>query len=146
MKYWGYLAAKLIGAAALLGFLWPQIRRSLPDADKFRRHEYYQMGDNLLWYTLGVYLFWLFAAGLLYLIIRDQRYRCRTCLRKLRMPIARGSWSRLLIGRPHTEYICPYGHGTLKVPEIHITGNEPHAWAEHKDIWKELETLSAGKD
>jgi hypothetical protein len=76
----------------------------------------------------------------------DQKYRCRTCARKLMMPVMRGSWDSMLrLGRPHTEYICPYGHGTLKVPELQITGKEPIDWAEHQDMWKELEELHSGK-
>jgi hypothetical protein len=51
----------------------------------------------------------------------------------------------LQVGRPHTEYICPYGHGTLKVPELQITGKEPIDWAEHQDIWRELELLDTEK-
>ena len=63
------------------------------------------------------------CAGVLYLIIWDQRYRCRVCLRRLRMPIETGSWGRMLqFGRPRIEYICPYGHGTLKEDELQISG------------------------
>jgi hypothetical protein len=51
----------------------------------------------------------------------------------------------LLSGRPHTEYICTYGHGTLKVPDVQFTGKEPIDWAEHQDIWKELELIDADR-
>ncbi|MBV6432674.1 MAG: hypothetical protein IANPNBLG_02816 [Bryobacteraceae bacterium] len=140
MRYWGYFAAKLIAIVALLSAVWPVFRRLLPAPQPFLYEHLDQMGHDL-GYTALVYGFWLAAAGLVYLSVLDQKYRCRTCLRRLRMPIARGSWSRLLTGRPHTEYICPYGHGTLKVPELHLTGKEPNDWAEHQDIWTELELL-----
>jgi hypothetical protein len=82
---------------------------------------------------------------LVYWIAWDQRYRCRTCLRRLRMPMATGSWKNMMfLGQPRTEYICVYGHGTLKVPELQLTG-EPSDWQPHDDIWKELESLEAGK-
>jgi hypothetical protein len=82
----------------------------------------------------------------MYFIVQDQKLRCRTCNRKLRMPIAVGSWASMLrFGRPHMEYICPFGHGTLKVPELQITGKEPVAWDEHEDMWRELELLETGK-
>jgi len=92
-------------------------------------------------------LFFFFCAGLIYLIVWDQRYRCRTCLRWLRMPIIRGSWpNMLLFGQPRIEYICIYGHGTLKVPEVQITGANSSDWEPHDaDIWKELEALEAGR-
>ena len=69
------------------------------------------------------WLWFLLCCRHLYLIIWDQRYRCRVCLRRLRMPIETGSWSRMLqFGRPRIEYICPYGHGTLKEDELQISG------------------------
>ena len=59
--------------------------------------------------------------------------------RRLRMPVRIGSWSRLLtIGRPGTEYICPYGHGTLTEPELQIAGAEDAEWKPHNDLWEEL--------
>lgn len=143
MKYWGYLAAKVAGLVVFLSALWPLVRRLLPKPDAFLHLSpmWHDLG-----YTAGVYAFWMVAAGLAYLVIWDQRYRCRTCARRLVMPITKGSWSRMLLfGRPHTEYICPFGHGTLKVPELHITGKEAPDWAEHQDIWTELETLGSDK-
>ncbi|MBI3679572.1 MAG: hypothetical protein HY235_04170 [Acidobacteria bacterium] len=145
MKYWAYFAAKLVAVAALMRGLWPLVQRLLPEPEPFLMADLHPMGHDL-GYTLGVYGFWLIGAGLLYLAVWDQRFRCRTCLRRLRMPIARGSWNHmLLLGRPHTEYICLYGHGTLKVPDLHLTGKESPDWAEHRDIWTELELLDAGK-
>ena len=75
---------------------------------------------------LALMLCFLLFAGALYLIVWDQRYRCRVCLRRLRMPIETGSWSRILLfGRPQIEYICPYGHGTLREDDLHISGCRP---------------------
>lgn len=145
MKYWGFFVAKLVAAVALLAALWLPVEALLPKRSNFWNTSLHPMGHDLF-YTAVVYSFTLLGVGLLYLVILDQRYRCRTCLRRLRMPISRGSYTRmLLVGRPHQEYICPYGHGTLKVPELHITGKEPNAWAEHQDIWKELEELGTRK-
>ena len=91
-------------------------------------------------------VFFSFSVGLLYLVIWDQRYRCRTCLRRLRMPVSTGSWpNMLLIGRPRTEYICIYGHGTLIVPEVQLTGGPSSDWEPHEDMWTELESIEAGK-
>lgn len=90
-------------------------------------------------YTFALILYGLFCVGLVYAIIWDQRYRCRTCLRRLRMPIATGSWKNVLLGPPRTEYICVYGHGTLKFSELQITGRQQPDWQKHDDdIWKEL--------
>ena len=92
-------------------------------------------------YTFVVLLWFLLCAATLYVIVWDQRYRCRVCLRRLRMPIVTGSWSRMLqFGRPRIEYICLYGHGTLKKDEF--VGDAEWAgaeWTPHSDdIWDEL--------
>ena len=106
------------------------------------------MGDPFvtdLSYTFIMLVFWLFGAGLLWLIVLDQRYRCRTCLRRLRMPLHTGSWTHVLFGAPKTEYICLYGHGTLKVDELQITGHQNPDWKPNEDIWKELYSLEETK-
>ena len=61
--------------------------------------------------------------------------------------VSAGSWpNMLLFGQPRTEYICLYGHGTLKVPEVQITGPHGPDWEPHdEDIWKELESLEETK-
>lgn len=135
MKYWGLLAAKSVAAAVILGAVWMGITWLLPPPHLYR----------------GQYLFfdpsWILAAGftsllsgvLVYLCILDQRYRCRVCARRLRMPVLIGSWGQMLqLGRPRVEYICPYGHGTLRVEELQICGLEPANWERHGDMWEEL--------
>jgi hypothetical protein len=51
----------------------------------------------------------------------------------------------VLLGAPHTEYICPYGHGTLSVAELQITGHQEPDWEPHEDMWKELVSLEESK-
>jgi hypothetical protein len=122
MKYWLYFLAKLLVSAAIVGLLQLTLVHYYPFA------------------TMGV---WLVAAGLLFVTIRDQRRRCRNCLRRLIMPIARGSWGNMVVlGRPKTEWICPFGHGTLSIEELQITGRQSPDWQPHDDnIWKELESI-----
>ena len=138
MRYWAYFAAKLGAAAAvlygllqLLNLLWPQSLNTLSYAPARFVYD--------LPYTLAVMLWFLFCCGAGYVVIWDQRYRCRVCLRRLRMPVETGSWSRmLLLGRPRIEYICPYGHGTLRLPELQISGLENPEWNAHGEMWEEL--------
>ena len=137
MRYWGYLAAKLAaGAAIAYGVDWA-IHWLYPDPGLFLHKEQPDFAQYLA-YMFTMLAYFLFCVGLLYLIIADQRYRCRTCLRRLRMPVATGSWTHILLGPPSTEYICTYGHGTLKVPELQVGGPHPPDWQAHEDIWKEL--------
>jgi hypothetical protein len=63
------------------------------------------------------------------------------------MPVETGSWGQMLeLGRPRIEYICPYGHGTLKEEELQISGLENPEWTPHNDLWDELCASSRGKD
>ena len=118
MKYWGYLLAKLAGAGLGIWAAWSAIAWCFPRSISFKgnaRFEGYELPafTHDLGYTIAMMVFFSFCVGLLYLVVWDQRYRCRTCLRRLRMPLLTGSWpNMLLIGRPRTEYICIYGHGT----------------------------------
>ena len=101
-------------------------------------------GDRYLAINLALMLWFLFGAGMLYLVVYDQRYRCRVCLRRLRMPVETGSRGFMLqMGRPRTEYICSYGHGTLKQEEFQTSGLENPEWTAHSgDMWEELYAAS----
>lgn len=145
MKYWAFLAAKLLAAFGLLYGIHAVIRAVYPPPEVFRDVLPEQFMTDLP-YTFVMLGFWLLGAGLLWAIVWDQRYRCRTCLRRLRMPVQTGAWNHLLMGAPRTEYICFYGHGTLRVDEFQITGHHEPDWEPHTDnIWKELYELEAKK-
>lgn len=146
MRYWGYFIAKLAAAAMLMLAARSVIRMLFPRPAIFLDQPLEPFLHDL-GYTSAMMLYFFFCAGLLYMVVWDQRYRCRTCLRRLRMPVIRGSWpNMLLFGQPRIEYICIYGHGTLKVPEVQITGAGSSDWEPHdEDIWKELEALEAGR-
>ena len=144
MKYWLYLAAKLVCAAvAMCTLQWELVRyypAPPPPLARFGQAQPLFIHDMLFTFlTLGV---WLAGAGLFYAIVWDQRRRCRTCLRRLIMPVASGSWGNMVIfGRPKTQWICGYGHGTLSIEELQITGRQAPDWQPHNDdIWKELES------
>lgn len=151
MRYWAYLAAKVLlvcavfgGLIALLNYWWPPELQILAHQYAYVPPRFgYSLGYTFA--TLGLFL--LFDAAL-YFVWWDQRLRCRTCLRKLRMPVETGSWSRMLqFGRPRIEYICPYGHGTLKQEEVQISGIENPEWKSHSgDIWEELAASSKETD
>src|SRR5581483_9735196 len=146
MKYWGFLLLKLAAGAAVMRLVWGAILLGFRTPVLYLGLEQKPFGHDL-GYTSAMLGFFLLCFGVLYLIIWDQRYRCRMCLRRLRMPVSAGSWpNMLLFGQPRTEYICLYGHGTLKVPELQITGSTAPDWEPHdEDIWKELESLGASQ-
>ncbi len=149
MRYWAFFTGKVAvagsGAYVVLWALnrfWPSGQGFLGYAPRF---------GNDLWYTLAVGIWFLLCCGALFLCVQDQKYRCRVCLRRLRMPIETGSWSRMLqLGRPRIEYICPYGHGRLNVQELQISGLENPEWTPGAEMWEELCASSrasgSGKD
>jgi hypothetical protein len=137
MRYWAYLIAKLVVAAGLIYGFGCLINRLLPPQKAYIDGGRFPASHDML-VNIAMMLLALFAIGITWLIIYDQRYRCRTCIRRLRMPIQTGSWTHVLLGAPRTEYICIYGHGTLKVAELQITGRQLPDWEPHEDMWKEL--------
>lgn len=144
MKYWGSLAAKLLAAGAAITLMFAALDELLRPEPLFQVLDR-PFGSDL-GYTITMMFFSWIAAAVLWAIVWDHRYRCRTCLRRLRMPIATGSWGmQFLMGRPRTEYICPYGHGTLRREELQITGHTEPDWQPHEDIWKELLSFEESK-
>jgi hypothetical protein len=145
-RYQGFLLLKLAGAALGSACAMWFLNLFFEPATPWFHWNKYQFCYNLPYTTLAGVWF-LFSYGLFYLAFWDQRYRCRTCLRKLRMPIETGSWGYMLqLGRPRIEYICPYGHGTLNVDEVQISGKVQPVWTEHGDIWDELFTARNDSD
>jgi hypothetical protein len=144
MRYWGILVAKLVVLAGFLYAVWQGLYALYTPPEEITRWGHSPFSHDLNWTTV-MFFYNLLAQGLLFLVILDQRYRCRTCGRRLRMPISTGSYGQMLLkGRPKTEYICAFGHGTLKVPRLHVSGHEPADWEPHdEDIWKELYALDA---
>lgn len=128
----------LIGAFQY-GVLW-LLNAHWPVQTLFRVYRAPRFGYDL-GYTLLVGLWFMLGSALVYLAWRDQTHRCRVCLRRLRMPVETGSWGSMLqFGRPRIEYICPYGHGTLKESEIQISGLENPEWEPHPDMWEQLKS------
>jgi hypothetical protein len=149
MKYWSYLAAKLVLAFAVTYVLeqallnvYPDPPKPLPKFGPPQPLFLHEMMFTFITLAIG-----LIGAGLFALAFWDQRRRCRTCLRRLIMPLHRGSWGHMVIfGRPQTELICKFGHGTLRIDELQITGRQMPDWCPHDDdIWKELESYQSHK-
>lgn len=140
MRYWLFFVGKLAVAAAMSLGLLHALHSLWPAPQDFMR-AYPPVFGHDLGFTLAMGVWFLVSWGLLYLAIWDQRYRCRVCLRRMRMPVQTGSWSRMLqLGQPQIEYICPYGHGKLHVAEIQFAGKQTPEWAAYRDMWEELTT------
>lgn len=146
MRYWGIFVLKLSGIALLIVGLWRSLLLLLPAPSAFLYQHFRPFGRDLTW-TVVILLVFLLATGLVYLAVLDQIFRCRKCGRRLRMPVLRGSYSRMLQeGRPKFEYICPYGHGTLSVPGTHFHGRDPRVWQANKGLWETLLAADRGRN
>ena len=144
MKYWGYFLAKLTAVAGFLWGVWVALASVWPQPEPvFIQKQLVQLNPfgTHLGYTAAMMGLWLLTVGLVYLVFLDQRFRCRSCLRRLRMPVSYGEWDQILMGRPRTDYICPFGHGTLRVPELHLASPELVKWKPIDNMWKELEDI-----
>jgi hypothetical protein len=145
MRYWALLTAKLAIAGSVSYGMLEAINAYWSSPLWFYGVRASRFGVDLA-FTMAAGVWFLLSVGLLYLCVWDQRYRCRVCLRRLRMPIETGSWGRMLqLGRPRIEYICAYGHGTLKEEELQISGIDNAEWTESGDMWEEL-CAAASKD
>jgi hypothetical protein len=137
MKYASWLAAKLLAVCLILLGFWAALNWLFPPA-YWWPHNWPRLGRDLS-YTVAVGALVCVACGLLYLVYLDQRYRCRVCVRRLRMPQPEGNFSSVWLGgTPYTEYICTYGHGKLLVPDVHLASARRAKWTPIKSLWEDL--------
>jgi hypothetical protein len=143
VKYWSYFAVKLALAAGIMRAVWQLMFLLLPEPETFLRQKVSRFPQDLSW-TTAFLLWWLLSIALIFLVVWDQRRRCRECLRLLRMPVEHGNWGlALLFAPPRMERICPFGHGTLEEPEVHVSSTQGAEWRRHGDMWEELDELES---
>jgi len=95
-------------------------------------------GTDLLTEPLSTWLFLMASMGVFTWSIRDQRKRCRVCLRRLGLAAQVGCPGCLLLNWAGTELVCVEGHGMLHVPEMVSCWNEVDQWTALDDSWIEL--------
>lgn len=140
IRYWLWLAVKLGIAGLIVVGVWTVAGWVIPPAPGGLLAGYPRLGSDLA-YTLAVFVVGFIAFLLGWWCAVDQVYRCRVCVRKLRMPLAEGNYGRVMReGVPHTEYICTYGHGRLRVPDVHVSGSRAplFRWIAYRSLWEDL--------
>ena len=87
----------------------------------------------------GTAFYWLLVVGALAVrwALSDQRKRCRTCLRRLEMPVRIGEGGRMLFEPNGNEMACPSGHGVLFTEEGGLAERRDH-WRRLDASWREL--------
>jgi len=89
----------------------------------------------------GEYSMWLFlplAIVALSWSARDQQRRCRTCLRRLELPVEIGRTGSVLLNWAGTEMVCPQGHGILYLPDSPANSLDQDRWSKLDDSWESL--------
>lgn len=137
-RYWAVLAAKLAVFGLITWLLFVTAHATVFRVELFSEN-WPSAGKSYLSLIASVFLIPGALAILVHLMLRDQRYRCRVCGRRLVMPLDRGSRTRPMTEPPGLEYICAYGHGKLKT-ETWVSGDPPDEWKEYGDMWEELVT------
>jgi len=135
-RYPAWMAAKLVLVTLITAAVYGVARLTLFRLNyQNNRFDLIQLTfDGIL---LGFWIVPMIWIGLAAVALHDQKLRCRTCARPLRMPVDEGSYATLLLDHPGTEYVCPYGHGALKV-EVWLSSREAPRWRTFGDFWQEL--------
>jgi hypothetical protein len=87
------------------------------------------------------YSIWLFlplAIMALSWSMRDQQSRCRSCLRRLELPVEIGRTGSVLLNWAGTEMVCSEGHGVLYLPESAANSLDENRWNRLDDSWSSL--------
>lgn len=138
MKYWSWFAAKLLLAVVVVYGYWTVANWVIPPPPTGLLANWPRLGSDLS-FTFAVAFACILAFGLVWLAAADQLYRCRKCVHRLRMPRAQGDYSHTMLGgTPFTEYICPYGHGKLYVPDVHLSSSRARRWTGYGNLWENL--------
>jgi len=104
------------------------------------------LGVNVQEYAGGTVM-WLFLVGLTVALtwsIRDQRSRCRTCLKRLQMQIALGNSVGTFCEPSGLDLVCDAGHGLLHVPVMHLSCVDSEHWTDLDESWREIAGAQLG--
>jgi hypothetical protein len=103
-------------------------------------------GVNVREYAGGTVM-WLFLVGLTVALtwsIRDQRSRCRVCLKRLQMQIALGNSVGAFCEPSGLDLVCDGGHGVLHVPVMHLSCVDSEHWTDLDESWREIAGAQLG--
>ena len=87
------------------------------------------------------YSIWLFlplAIAALSWSVRDQQRRCRTCLRRLELPVEIGRPGSVLLNWAGTEMVCSEGHGVLYLADSPANSLDRDHWSKLDKSWESL--------
>ena len=126
----GFLAAKsvLLLAAAASAAWWLVHSLSIWTVGR----------SNPLMDEYAIWLFLPLAIVALSWSVRDQQQRCRTCLRRLELPVEIGRPGSVLLNWAGTEMVCSEGHGVLYLPDSPANSLDQDRWNKLDESWESL--------
>jgi len=86
----------------------------------------------------SIWVFLPLAIATLSWSVRDQQKRCRTCLRRLELPVEIGRAGSVLLNWAGTEMVCSQGHGVLYLPESPANALDRDRWNSLDESWSSL--------
>ena len=86
----------------------------------------------------SIWVFLPLAIAALSWSVRDQQNRCRTCLRRLELPVEIGLAGSVLLNWAGTEMVCSQGHGALYLPESPANALDRDRWNTFDGSWSSL--------
>jgi len=86
----------------------------------------------------SIWAFLPLAVAALSWSVRDQQKRCRTCLRRLELPVEIGRTGSVLLNWAGTEMVCSQGHGVLYLPDSPANLLERDRWNSLDESWSSL--------
>jgi len=84
---------------------------------------------------------WIFLVGMNVTLgwsVRDQKARCRSCLRRLRTQIVLSASTVPLWDPSGCELLCDRAHGMLHVPAIEFSSLDSERWIDFDESWQML--------
>jgi hypothetical protein len=126
-RYWAFLAGKALAVAILFPLLWVEAGTAIRGL--------LTGGWRILSGVISVVVLVIATGRAMIWCVADQRRRCRTCLRRLVLPVSVGSYASLFEPSA-TEMLCEQGHGALSLSDTETDVQD--RWTRLDDSWKAL--------
>lgn len=126
-RYWGFLVAKAFAVAILLPLIWVEAGAAI--------RSLLTGGWRILAGVISVVVLVIATGRAMIWCVADQRRRCRTCLRRLVLPVSVGSYASVFEPSA-TEMLCEQGHGALSLSDTETDVQD--RWTRLDDSWKAL--------
>jgi hypothetical protein len=127
-RYWSFLVCKAVAVAVVVPLLWIELGTVL-------RGWAPSLGARIVIGLVSVVVFVVAMGRAMIWCVADQRRRCRSCMRRLVLPVSVGSYASVFEPSA-TEMLCEQGHGALSLSDTETDVQD--RWTRLDDSWKAL--------